>query len=91
MPHLARQWSVFLTRWQQMTKYYVDVDDDLAARLQEVDDDRILDALRDLVEEEAPPADELMHSGLSEAEKKRREIRRIRRRGTALGTRPDYE
>ena len=74
-----------------MTKYYVDVNNDLAARLKEVDDDRILDVLRDLVEEETPPADELMHSGLSKAEKKRREIRRIRRRGTALGTRPDYE
>lgn len=74
-----------------MTEYYVDVDDELAARLQEVDDERILDALRDLVEEEAPPADELMHSGLSDAEKKRREIRRVRRRGTSLGTRPDYE
>lgn len=74
-----------------MTKYYVDVDDDLAARLKEVDRDQILDVLRDLVEEEAPPADELIHSGLSEAEKKRRRLRRIRRRGTALGTRPDYE
>lgn len=74
-----------------MSEYYVDVDDDVAARLKEVGDERILEALRDLVEDEAPPADELIHSELSDAEKKRREIRRVRRRGTALGTRPDYE
>jgi len=74
-----------------MTEYYVDVDDDFAARLKEVDDGQILDALRDLIEKEAPPADELIHSELSEAEKKRRRIRRIRRRRTTLDTRPDYE
>lgn len=74
-----------------MSKYYVDVDDDLAARLEEVDDEQILDALRDVVEEEAPPADEVIHSELSEEEKKRRRIRQVRRRGSAFETRPNYE
>lgn len=74
-----------------MTKYYIDVDGDLAARLKKVDHAQILDALRGVVEKEAPPTDEIIHSELSEAEKKRRRIRRIRRRGTVLGTRPDYE
>lgn len=72
-------------------KYYVNVDDELASCLKEIDDELITDALREVVEENAPPADELMHAGLSEAERKRREIRWVRRRGTSVDTRPEYD
>ncbi|MFK8212440.1 hypothetical protein [Haloferax volcanii] len=72
-------------------KYYVDVDDELASRLKEVDDEVITEALEEVVDENAPPADELMHADLSEVERKRREIRRVRRRGTAVGTRLEYD
>ena len=60
-------------------KYYVDVDDELASRLKEIDDELITEALQEVVDENAPPADELIHADLSKAERKRREIRRIRR------------
>jgi len=72
-------------------KYYVSVDDELASRLKEIDDELITEALREVVDENAPPADELMHADLSKAERKRREIRRVRRRGTTVGTRPEYD
>jgi hypothetical protein len=72
-------------------KYYVSVDDELASRLKEIDDELITEALREVADENAPPADELMHGNLPEAERKRREIRRVRRRGTAVGTRPEYD
>lgn len=72
-------------------KYYVSVDDELASRLKEIDDELITEALREIADENAPPADELMHADLSEAERKRREIRRVRRRGRAVGTRPEYD
>jgi len=72
-------------------KYYVSVDDELASRLKEIDDELITTALQEVVDENAPPADELMHPGLSKAERKRREFRRIRRRGTAVDTRPEYD
>jgi hypothetical protein len=72
-------------------KYYVSVDDELASRLKEIDDELITEALREVVDENAAPADELMHADLSKAERKRREIRRIRRRGTAVDTRPEYD
>jgi len=74
-----------------MTKYYVKVGDELATRLKAVDDERITNALEALVEDEAPPADEVDHAELSAAEQKRRRLRRIRRRGTAVGERPDYD
>ncbi|MDS0279409.1 hypothetical protein NDI85_16560 [Halomicroarcula sp. S1AR25-4] len=74
-----------------MTRYYVDVDDELAARLKEVDGETIMDTLRALTEEEAPPADEIDHEELSVAERKRRRLRRIRRRGTSIGERPEYD
>lgn len=67
------------------------VDAELASQLKEVDDELITESLREVVEENAPPADELMHADLSGAERKRREIRRVRRRGTAVGTRPEYD
>mgnify|MGYP000038294666 CR=1 FL=1 len=73
-----------------MTEYYIDIDDDVAKKLQRLEDGRIRETLIEL-SEEAVPEDELIHSNLSEAEKKRRQIKRIRRRGTSLGTRPDYE
>lgn len=72
-------------------KYYVSVDDELASRLKEIDDELITEALREVADENAPPADELMDTDISEAERKRREIRRVRRRGTAVGTRPEYD
>jgi hypothetical protein len=74
-----------------MTRYYVNVDDELATQLKEVDDETILDALKGLVEKEAPPADEIDHEELSAAERERRRLRRIRRRGTSIGERPDYD
>jgi hypothetical protein len=66
-----------------MTRYFVNVDDELATRLKAVDDERIVEALQSLVEEEAPPADEVDYEELSEAERKRRKLRRIRRQGSA--------
>jgi hypothetical protein len=72
-------------------KYYVSVDDELASRLKEIDDELITEALREVVDKNAPPADELMHADLSKSERKRRKIRRIRRRGTAVDTRPEYD
>ena len=74
-----------------MTRYYVTLDDDLAMRLKEVDDEAITEALEALADEEAPPADEIDHEELSPAERERRRLRRIRRRGTTLGERPDYD
>lgn len=74
-----------------MTRHFVDVDDELATRLGEVSDERIIEALESLVEEEAPPADEIDHEELSAAERKRRRLRRIRRRGTSVGERPDFD
>lgn len=72
-------------------KYYVSVDDGLASRLKEIDDELITEALREVADENAPPADELMHADLSEAERKCREIRRVRCRGTAVDTQPKYD
>ena len=74
-----------------MTRYYVDVNDELATRLKSLDNDVVFEALETLVEEQAPPADEIDHEELSAAERKRRRIRRIRRRGTSLGERPEYD
>ena len=74
-----------------MTRYYVDVDDDLATQLKEVDEERIIAALESLVEEEVPPIDEIDHEELSTAERKRRRLRRIRRRGTSIDERPGYD
>lgn len=74
-----------------MTRYYVNVDDELAAQLKEMDGETIIEALRALAEEEAPPADEIDHEELSKAERERRRLRRIRRRGTSIGERPDYD
>lgn len=74
-----------------MTRHYVDIDDELAMRLGEVNDEQIIEALESLVEEEAPPADEIDHEELSAAERKRRRLRRIRRRGTSVGERPDFD
>lgn len=74
-----------------MTRYYVNVDDELAAQLNEVGDEAIMDALKGLVEEEAPPADEIDNEELSAAERKRRRIRRIRRRGTSIDEKPVYD
>lgn len=74
-----------------MTRYYLDVDDEFAAQLKEVDDEVIINALEGLVKEEAPPADEIDHDELSAAERERRRLRRIRRRGTSIGERPDYD
>jgi hypothetical protein len=74
-----------------MTRYYVDVDDDLATQLKEVDEERIIAALESLVEEDAPPIDEIDHEELSSAERKRRRLRRIRRRGTSIDERPGYD
>jgi hypothetical protein len=73
-----------------MTCHFVDVDDELATRLEEMSDERIIEALETLVEEEAPPADEIDQEELSAAERKRRRLRRIRRRGTSADERPDY-
>jgi hypothetical protein len=72
-------------------KYYINVGNELASRLKKIDDERIAEALEEVAEENTPPADELMHADLSEAERKRREIRRVRRRGTAVDTRPEYD
>ena len=74
-----------------MTRYYVDVSDEFVAQLREVDEEQIIDTLKSLVEEEAPPADEIDHEELSAAERKRRRLRRIRRRGTSIDERPDYD
>jgi hypothetical protein len=74
-----------------MTRHFVDVDDELATRLGEVSDERIIETLESLVEEEAPPADEIDQEELSTAERKRRRLRRIRRRGTSIGERPDFD
>jgi hypothetical protein len=74
-----------------MSRYYVDVDDELATRLKGVEDDRITEALERLVGEEAPPADEIDHEELTPAERKRRQLRRIRRRGTSIDERPEYD
>ena len=74
-----------------MTRYYVDVNDELATRLKSLDNDVVFEALETLVEEQAPPADEIDHEELSAAERKRRRIRRIRRRGTSIDERPDYD
>lgn len=74
-----------------MTRHFVDVDDELATQLAEVSDERIIEALGSLVEEDAPPADEIDHEELSAAEQKRRRLRRIRRRGTSADERPDYD
>lgn len=74
-----------------MTRYYVDVSDELATRLEEVSGERIIEALESLAEEEAPPADEIDHEELSAAERKRRRLRRIRRRGTSIDEKPDYD
>jgi hypothetical protein len=74
-----------------MSKYYVSVDDELASRLKQVDDELIIDALREVADDHSPPADELLDGDLSEAERKRREIRRVRRRNTSVGTRPEYD
>ena len=70
-------------RLQMSEKYYVDVDEDLAARLKKVDDEHIYAALEDVADEHAPPADEVMYEELSAAERKRREIRRMRRHGAS--------
>lgn len=74
-----------------MTRHYVDVSDELATRLEEVGGEQIIEALESLVEEEAPPADEIDHEELSAAERKRRRLRRIRRRGTSIDEKPDYD
>jgi hypothetical protein len=50
-----------------------------------------MDALKGLVEEEAPHADEIDNEELSAAEQKRRRLRRIRRRGTSIDEKPDYD
>jgi hypothetical protein len=74
-----------------MTRYYVDIDDELAAQLKGMDGETIIDTLKALVEEEAPPADEIDHEELSAAERERRRLRRIRRRGTSDGEKPSYD
>lgn len=74
-----------------MTRYYVDVDDDLATQLKEINSEAIIEALEALAEEKAPPADEIDQEELSAAERKRRRLRRIRRRGTSMDERPDYD
>jgi hypothetical protein len=74
-----------------MTRYYLDIDDELAAQLKQMEMATIEDTLRALVEEEAPPADETDHEELSAAERKRRRLRRIRRRGTSIDERPEYD
>jgi hypothetical protein len=42
-----------------MTRYYLDVTDELADRLQPVDDERIVEALEDVAEENEGQSDEL--------------------------------
>lgn len=74
-----------------MTRYYVDVGDELATRLKEVNEERITEVLQSLVDEEAPPADEIDHEELSAAERKRRRLRRIRRSGTSIDEKPNYD
>ena len=74
-----------------MTRYYVDVGDKLATRLKEINEKRITETLQSLVEEETPPADEIDHEELSAAERKRRRLRRIRRRGTSIDEKPVYD
>lgn len=74
-----------------MTRYYLDIDEDFATQLKEVGEDAIMEALRTLAEEEAPPADEIDHEELSTAEKKRRRIRRIRRNGTSFDDKPVFD
>jgi hypothetical protein len=74
-----------------MTRYYVDVNDELATRLEALTGERIIEALESLVEEEAPPADEIDDEELSAAERKRRRLRRIRRRGTSIDEKPVYD
>lgn len=78
-------------RWLKMTEYYVDASDDLASRLKQVEDEVIINALRNVADEEAPPSDKVINSKLSQEEKKRRRLRQIRRNGTSPDTRPDYE
>lgn len=74
-----------------MTRYYLDIEEDFATQLEEAGEDAIMEALRTLVEEEAPPADEIDHEELSAAERKRRRIRRIRRKGTSVDDKPVFD
>lgn len=72
-----------------MTKYYVDVDEELANRLQQTDEDEIIQALKNVAAQQS--ADELAQynsvkeirndSEKSEAERKRLELKWQRRIG----------
>lgn len=71
-----------------MPRYYLTLDEELAARLKEVDNEAIRDVLEALVDDQGPPADEVDHEELSEAERERRRLRRIRRRRASGTERP---
>lgn len=74
-----------------MTRYYLNIEDDLATQLEEIGGDAIIRALKSLVDDEAPPADEIDHEELSAAERKRRRLRRIRRNGTSFDDKPVFD
>lgn len=55
-----------------------------------LEDEPFSEALQQLAGESAPCADELIDTDLSNAERKVRENRWVHRRGTSLGTWPEY-